>query len=93
MNRFDYASLNSTYLMALEGTAPNSYTNTILQFIAAIPAVWAYAAKCQASLYHHNNPHHSGRSWASSSTWCGASSGKSETRKAPWSRRTPHNAW
>lgn len=57
MNRFDYASLNSTYLMALENTAPNSYTNTILQFMAAIPAVWGYAAKSQASLYHHNNPH------------------------------------
>ena len=57
MNRFDYMALNSTYLMALENTAPNPYTNTVLQFMAAIPPVWQHAQKCQSSLYHHNNPH------------------------------------
>ena len=57
INRFNYAALNPTYLIALENMAPNSYTNTVLQYLLAIPAVRKAAIASQASLYHHSNPH------------------------------------
>ena len=37
--------------------APNSYTNTVLQYLLAIPAVRKVALSSQASVYHHSNPH------------------------------------
>jgi PAB-dependent poly(A)-specific ribonuclease subunit 2 len=57
MNRFNYAAHNDTSCIGLENTAPNSYTNTVLQLLFVIPEIRAIALAAQASTYHHQNPH------------------------------------
>lgn len=57
ISRFDYVACNITDLMALENTAPNSYTNSLLQLLFAMPEIRIIALAAQAQSYHHSTPH------------------------------------
>lgn len=57
MNKFNYAAYNQhTSFIGLENNCPNSYTNSLLQFLFALPEVRSTALASQLSPYHHNNP-------------------------------------
>ena len=57
MNKFNYSVHNNTECIGLENVAPNSYTNTLLQLLFAMPEIRAIALAAQTSTYHHQNPH------------------------------------
>jgi hypothetical protein len=61
MKEFNYDALNRTPFVGLENTAPNAYTNPILQVFFAIPEVRECALAAQTATYHHNN---------ATSLWC-----------------------
>jgi hypothetical protein len=61
IKEFNYEVLNNTPFVGLENTAPNAYTNPILQVFFALPEVRECALAAQTATYHHNN---------ATSLWC-----------------------
>ena len=61
IKEFNYDALNASPFVGLENTAPNAYTNPILQVFFALPEVRECALAAQAAVYHHTN---------ATSLWC-----------------------
>ena len=61
IKEFNYDALNATPFVGLENTAPNAYTNPILQIFFALPEVRECALAAQTAAYHHSN---------ATSLWC-----------------------
>ena len=61
IKEFNYDALNATPFVGLENTAPNAYTNPILQVFFALPEVRECAMAAQTAVYHHGN---------ATSLWC-----------------------
>ena len=61
IKEFNYDALNATPFVGLENTAPNAYTNPILQVFFALPEVRECALAAQTAAYHHSN---------ATSLWC-----------------------
>jgi Ubiquitin carboxyl-terminal hydrolase/Exonuclease len=61
IKEFNYDALNASPFVGLENTAPNAYTNPILQVFFALPEVRECALAAQAAVYHHSN---------ATSLWC-----------------------
>ena len=61
IKEFNYDALNASPFVGLENTAPNAYTNPILQVFFTLPEVKECALAAQTAVYHHNN---------ATSLWC-----------------------
>ena len=61
IKEFNYDALNATPFVGLENSAPNAYTNPILQVFFALPEVRECALAAQMAVYHHTN---------ATSLWC-----------------------
>ena len=55
IKEFNYDALNATPFVGLENTAPNAYTNPILQIFFALPEVRECALAAQTAAYHHRD--------------------------------------
>ena len=55
IKEFNYDALNATPFVGLENTAPNAYTNPILQVFYALTEVRECALAAQTAVYHHSN--------------------------------------
>lgn len=61
IKEFNYDALNASPFVGLENTAPNAYTNPILQVFFTLPEIKECALAAQTAVYHHNN---------ATSLWC-----------------------
>jgi Ubiquitin carboxyl-terminal hydrolase/Exonuclease len=61
IKEFNYEALNASPFVGLENTAPNAYTNPILQVFFTLPEVKECALAAQTAVYHHSN---------ATSLWC-----------------------